>query len=104
MTRAARIRNRIERQNGYDADEDEDDADVPKDFLEGWSSTMAQHAEEEEGAATAEAPGLFRRRLAGLVVINGAMVGRMDGGEATKNDDGIMRKNPGTYFSRTSRC
>ena len=47
---------------------------MPKDFLDGWSSTMAQHAEEEDGAATAEAPGLFRRRLAGLVVINGAMV------------------------------
>ena len=75
MTRAARIRNRIDRQNGYDADWDEDDGDVPTDFLEGWSSTMAQHAEEEgKATATAEAPGLFRRRLAGLVVINGAMV------------------------------
>ena len=74
MTRAARTRNRTDRQNGYEYDGDEDDADVPKDFLDGWSSTMAQHAEEEDGAATAEAPGLFRRRLAGLVVINGAMV------------------------------
>ena len=67
MTRVARTRNRTDRHNGYDGGE----ADVaPKDPFVGSSSTMAQHAD-GFGAA---APGLFRRRLAGLVVINGAMV------------------------------
>ena len=77
MTRVARTRNRTDRHNGYDGGEADD---APKDPFEGSSSTTVQHV--EDGAA---APGLFRRRLAGLVVINGAMVAEwMEGKRKTK--------------------
>ena len=80
VIRVARTRNRTDRHNGYDGGEADD---APKDPFEGSSLTTVQHADDDGGAA----PGLFRRRLAGLVVINGAMAPEWCGWKEQKENE-----------------